>query len=347
MASASRRMRPAEPPYWPELPSEPQYSRRPLRPPPAASKRPLPAMLVATRRIAPPEPPAPEPPTPVPALPPASPPRASVVPVICRVADDALQKAPPTPPPATAGIGPAPIAPPAARATEQGLQQGRAVGTREFCQRCGGAKVFGVGLIGGNGIRTTCAFSRVIAAGTTPVAAFFATQTASRPQARASADDFGSRCSVLAPAPTAVMAAWPADPGNTVVAEGTVAVGSGGSAMGALNADGPGNGHTARGQQIHRGIGHVLPERDGTPCRDVDAGVVQHAGRRQDDFGIHRDVERAIGAGAAAIECRIGRRDEQCRGHGGHQRPHLRDGRPTGCARLVTDCACLVHPLVH
>src|SRR6218665_891283 len=181
-ASASRRMRPAEPPYWPELPSEPQYSRRPLRHPPSASKLPLPAMLVPTTRIAPPQ------------------------------------------PPATAGIGPAPIATPAARATEQGLQQGRAVGTREFCQRCGGAKVFGVGLIGGNGIRTTCAFSRVIAAGTTPVAAFFATQTASRPQARASADDFGSRCSVLAPAPTAVMAAWPADPGNTVVAEGTVAV---------------------------------------------------------------------------------------------------------------------------
>src|SRR6218665_1646247 len=118
MASASRRMRPAEPPYWPELPSEPQYSRRPLRHPPSASKLPLPAMLVATRRIAPPEPPAPEPPTPVPTLP------------------------PPTPP-APAGIGHAPIATTAARATEQGLQQGRAVGTREFCQRCGGAKVFG------------------------------------------------------------------------------------------------------------------------------------------------------------------------------------------------------------
>src|SRR6218665_3841975 len=130
MASASRRMRPAEPPYWPELPSGPQYSRRPLRHPPSASKLPLPAMLVATRPIAPPEPPPPEPPTPVPAA------------------------------PATAGIGHAQSAPPAARAPEQGLQQGRAVGTREFCQRCGGAKVFGVGLIGGNGIRTTCAFSR-------------------------------------------------------------------------------------------------------------------------------------------------------------------------------------------
>src|SRR5690606_9498231 len=181
------------------------------------------------------------------------------------------------------------------------LEQVRPVGKR-LGAIVRAAVVRGVPLVGGGAVSPAYANVWVVASlGVATVCTLNSTRPAAGTKAGATTHQSDALLCIRPATPATGIATRPTLPRVAVVAQHAVAIGTRGRGIPAADVDGPGDGHVAAGQQVHRCVRRVLEETDGHARRDVDRRVVQHAGFGQLDVDVAGRMQFAVGAGTAAV----------------------------------------------